>query len=133
MRVRHHDGTIPVDGHKGPSQRRRHDGRMDEAWVGVVAEVQERQVEEVEHQEELGPVKVGSDKEHDEAEMEQVVQDEVAANAGGGVNDIAVGREEVADVTCLENEKDDPAYNVSGQPRRRRRGDDAGSLTRKWR
>jgi hypothetical protein len=46
--------------------------------------------------------------------MEEVVQDEVAADAGGSVDNIAVGREEVADVTCLENEKDNPAYNVSG-------------------
>jgi hypothetical protein len=42
VRVGHHDGTIPVDGHKGPSQRRRHDGCMDETRVGVVAEVKER-------------------------------------------------------------------------------------------
>jgi hypothetical protein len=43
-----------------------------------VAEVERGQVEEVDDQDELGPYEVGSDEEHDEAEVEEIVRDEVA-------------------------------------------------------
>lgn len=47
MRVWDHDGAIPVDGDKGPGQRTRGDWRMNEARVGVVAEIQRAEVEEI--------------------------------------------------------------------------------------
>jgi hypothetical protein len=53
-------------------------------------------------------VKVRADKEHDKREMEEVVEDEVASNAGGSVDNVGVAREEVANVTSLENEQDNP-------------------------
>jgi len=34
---------------------------MDESWVGVVSEVQGRQIEEIDDQDELCPHEVGSD------------------------------------------------------------------------
>jgi hypothetical protein len=40
--------------------------------------------------------------------MEEVVEDEVASNAGGSVDNVGVAREEVANVTSLENEQDNP-------------------------
>lgn len=106
--VRNHQRTIPVQSHKGPCQRDRADGRVDEARVCVVAEVQRRQVEEVEHQDDFSPVEVGLDEEQDEAEVEEVVHDEVASHAGGGMDDVGVAREEVADVASLEDEENDP-------------------------
>lgn len=49
MWVRDHQCTVPVDGDKGPGQRAGRNGRVDEAWVGIVAEVEGAEVDEVEH------------------------------------------------------------------------------------
>ncbi len=106
--VRHHDGTIPVDGDKGPGERTRDDGGVDEARVGVVAEVERDEVDEVGDEHHLGPVKVRVDKEPDKEGVEEVVDDEVAADARGGVDNVGVAREEVANVAELEDEEDDP-------------------------
>lgn len=103
-----HEGTVPVDGHKRPGQRARDDGQMDEARVSVVAEVQRAQVEEVEDEEQLSPVEVRADKEHDEGEVEEVVQNEVASNARRSVHNVGIGGEEMGNVAALENEEDDP-------------------------
>ena len=103
-----HEGAIPVDGHKGPGQGSRHDGRVDEARVRVVAEVERGEVEEVEDEDDLGPVEVRADEEHDKGEVEEVVHDEVASHAGGGVDVGGVGREEVGNVAALEDEEHDP-------------------------
>ena len=45
-----------------------------------MTEVERRQVEEVDDQDHLSPNEVGSDKEHDEGEVEEGVDDEVAAH-----------------------------------------------------
>lgn len=50
MLVRHHDSSVPVDGDKGPGEGPRDGGRMDEARVRVVAEVERRQIDEVENE-----------------------------------------------------------------------------------
>ncbi len=107
--MRDHDGTVPVDGDKGPGERARDDGGVDEARVGVVAEVERDEVDEVEDEHHLGPVKVRVDKEVDEEGVQQVVDDEVAADARGGVDNLGVVGEEVANVAELEEEEDDPA------------------------
>lgn len=39
MLVRDHNGTVPEDGDKGPGQRSGDDGSVNEARVGIVAEV----------------------------------------------------------------------------------------------
>ena len=81
---------------------------MDEAWGGWVAEVQARQVEEVDDQDDLGPDEVAADEEHDEGELKEVVEDEVGSNRGGGVDVVSVGGEEVPDIADLEDEQEDP-------------------------
>ena len=53
-------------------------------------------------------MEVRADKEHDEAKVEEVVQDEVASDAGGGVDRVGVAGEEVGDVAKLEDEQADP-------------------------
>lgn len=111
--MRHHESTVPVDGDKSPGQGRGDDGGVDEARVGVVAEVEARQVDEVEDEDDLGPVEMRADKEHDEGEVEEVVEDEVAADAGGGVDGVGVLGEQVGDVAELEDEEEDPV-GVSG-------------------
>lgn len=49
-----------------------------------------------------------ADEEHDKGEVEEVVEDEVASNAGGGMNMSGIRREEVANVATLKDEEDDP-------------------------
>ena len=103
-----HNGTIPVDRDKGPGKGTRGDRRVDEAWVSVVAEVQGAQVEEVENEQQLGPAKVGSNEEHDEAKVEEVVDDEVGAHTRSGVHVVGIGGEEVRNVAKLHDEENDP-------------------------
>lgn len=78
-----------------------------------MAEIKRRKVNKVQNQDDLGPVEVGSDKEHNKGEVEEVIEDEVASNAGGSMNNVRVAREEVADVAGLEEEEDDPREGVS--------------------
>lgn len=106
--MRHHDGSIPVDGNKGPGKRGGHDGRVDEARIGVVAEVERAEVDEVDDEDQLSPVEVGADKEHDKGEVEEVVKNEVASNAGGSIDVVRVAGEEVGNVASLQDEENDP-------------------------
>jgi hypothetical protein len=108
VRVGNHQSTVPVNGNKSPGQRSRNNGRMDKSGVGVVAEVERGKIDEVENQNNLGPVEVRADKEHDKGEVEEVVEDEMASDAGSSVNDVRVAREEMSDVTSLEDEEDNP-------------------------
>lgn len=108
--VADHESTIPVDGHKGPSQGPGDNGGMDKARVSVVAEVKGAQVKEVENKDELCPDEVGTDEEHNECEMEEIVEDEVAADARCSVNVVGVGGEQVREVPKLEDKEDDPVY-----------------------
>lgn len=110
-----HDGTIPVDGDKGPGKRTRDDWSVDESWVGVVAEVERAEVGKVQDEENLSPGKVGSNKEHDKGEMEDVVDDEVASDAGSGMLDVGVLGEEMTDVTTLKNEENNPGRISMGR------------------
>lgn len=73
-----------------------------------MAEIERRKVNEVQDQDDFGPVEVRSDKEHDKGEVEEVVEDEVASNTGGSMNNVRVAREEVANVASLEEEEDNP-------------------------
>lgn len=108
MRVIYHQRTIPVDSDKRPGQRSRSDGRMDEAWGRVVAEIQDREVEEVGDEDDFGPDKVRAHKEHDKGKVEEIVEDEVAADAGGIVDSLLLTGEEVRDVSELEDKEADP-------------------------
>lgn len=45
-----------------------------------MAEVERRQVDEVDDQDQLSPDEVGSDEEHDKGEMEEIIENEVAAH-----------------------------------------------------
>lgn len=112
--MRYHDGTIPVNGDKGPSERAGDDRRVDEAWVGIVAEVQQSEVRKVKNEKQLGPVEVGADKKHDKSEVEEVVEDKVTADARGGVDNFLRLGEEVTNVAKLEDKEHDPAEVVSG-------------------
>lgn len=81
---------------------------MNEAWVSVVAEVEGAEVEEVDDENQLGPAKMRTNEEHHECKVEEIVGDEVRSNAGGGIDVVGVGGEEVGDVAELHDEEDDP-------------------------
>jgi hypothetical protein len=104
----HHDGTVPVDGNERPGQRGRYGRGVDESRVGVVAEVERGQVDKVEDKHHLGPEEVRADKKHDPSKVEEVVDNEVASNAGCGVNVLGVLGKEVGDVTELEDKEGNP-------------------------
>jgi len=73
-----------------------------------VAEVQRGQVDKVEDQDKLGKAEEGAHEQHDPSEMQQVVEDEVAADGAGLVDATSGVGEEVRDIDGLENEHDEP-------------------------
>jgi len=68
-----HNCTVPVYGNKGPSQRSGNDRNVDETWMGCMAEVQRREVEEVEHEKNLSPDEVATNEQHYKAERKKIV------------------------------------------------------------
>lgn len=54
-------------------------------------------------------MEVRADEKHDEGKVEQVVRDEVTPHAGGRMDMVGIAGEEVADITKLQDEKDDPS------------------------
>lgn len=87
------NGTVPVKSNKCPSQRSGNDWDVDESCVGVMAEVEGRQVEEVDNQDNLSPDEVPTDEEHNECEVQQVVENEMASNTRCGVYVVDIGGE----------------------------------------
>lgn len=69
----YHRRTIPKDGHICPRQRSGHDGNVDKAWIGRMAEIQRGQIEEIDNQEDLALPKEATDPQHDETECEEVI------------------------------------------------------------
>jgi len=104
----HHEGSVPVNGNKCPCKGSGNDWRVDEARIRVVAEVERRQIEKVENQDDFGPVKVRTNKEHHKGKVKEVVHDEVATDAGGGVNGFGVAGEEMRNITNLQDEENNP-------------------------
>lgn len=105
--MRHHDGTIPIYSYERPCQRAGHHGGMDEARVGMMTESQGRQVEEVNEKDELGPDEVAAGEEHHEGKLKQIVEDEMGTASTRSVDLLNIAREEVEDVSKLQNEQDD--------------------------
>jgi len=73
-----------------------------------MSEVQTRQVDKGNQENDLGPNKVAANEKHNEGELEQVEDDEVASNTGSCIDIVAILREEVANVSDLENEQNNP-------------------------
>ena len=98
MLGRDHDGTVPVQSNEGPGKGTRDSWHVDALGVRIMAEVQRREVEEVDDQQDLGPDEVRANEEHDPAKVKQVVEDEVATDRGGRVDRGGIAGEEVTDV-----------------------------------
>jgi len=113
------NGTVPVKSNKCPSQRSGNDWNVDESCVSVMAEIKGRQVEEVDDQDNLSPDEVPTDEEHNECEVEQVVEDEVASDTCCGVHVVGIFGEKVPDISDLEDEEKNPVDggndNVQGE------------------
>lgn len=55
------NSAVPVQSNKCPRQWPRNNWNVDKSWVGVVAEVEGGQVEEVDNEDQLSPTKVTAD------------------------------------------------------------------------
>ena len=108
VRVVQHQRAVPVQTHERPREGASGHGQVDEGRARAVQEVQVREVEEVDDLDDLGPDEVRAHEEHDEGEVQEVVEDEVAADVGGRRDVRGVPGEEVADVADLQEEDDDP-------------------------
>jgi hypothetical protein len=73
-----------------------------------VAEVERCQINKVEDENQLGPAKIASHKKHDKRELEEIIENEVTADGGGGVERVNIGGEEVGDITTLKDEQNNP-------------------------
>jgi len=78
---------------------------MYEPRMGVVPEIETGKIEEVDDEDELCPDEVGTDKKHDECEVEKVVDYEVRTNSSGSIDIVHVSREERPNVARLANEE----------------------------
>lgn len=103
-----HDGSVPVDGNKGPRKRPRYDWGMDESRISVVPKIHGAEIDKIDEQEYLSPSKTRANKEHHESRVKEVVDDEVASNAGGSMGSICVAGEEMGNVAELKNKEGDP-------------------------
>jgi len=81
---------------------------VNEWYRRGIAQVKEGEVAKVEDHNELGPDEVRADKEDDEGELEEVIQDEVASDAGSCMDIFGFGGEQIPDVADLEQEEEDP-------------------------
>jgi len=102
------DSSIPIQSIECPCQRSRDSSDMDESWMSRMSEVQSAEVEEVDDQDDLSDEEMSSDEEHDEGELEKVVEDEVASNTSCSLYFLHVLREEVPQVNNLEEEEGQP-------------------------
>lgn len=114
--VRDHDSSVPIYRHKGPRQRARDGRQMDESGIHVVAEVERREVDEVDDQHNLGQDKVRADEQHHPGEVKQVIDNEVASHRACRIDCLDFGGEEVADVSELQDENDKPVLRKRQYP-----------------
>jgi len=73
-----------------------------------VADVQGGQVEEVDDQDDLSPAEMSADKQHDECELQEVVENEVASNTSSSIDIVGITREEMPNISDLQEENDNP-------------------------
>jgi len=106
------NGTIPVQSNECPCKRTAGGWDMDESGIGVVAEIEGRQVEEIDDQDHLSPDEVGANKQHDECKLQQVVENEMTADTSSSLNVVIVIREEVPHVPNLEDEENKPGKKL---------------------
>jgi len=102
------DGAIPVQSNECPCKRPTCGWDVDESRMCVVAEIEGRQVEEIDDQNHLSPDEVSANKQHDKGKLQEVVKDEVTSDTSGSLNIVIVIREEVPHVTDLEEEEGEP-------------------------
>lgn len=83
--------------------------------MGGMAEIQRRQVEEVDNQQNFRPEKVGASEEHNPTKLEKIVEDEMTSNRSGRIDKVCVCGEQMPDVTDLKDEQHNPKKLISIQ------------------
>lgn len=81
---------------------------MNETSTSIVAEIKRWEVEEIENENELSPMEVGANEEHDKGKVEEVVHDKVTTDAGSGIDGVGIAGEEVSNIAKLQDEENDP-------------------------
>lgn len=101
-------GAHPVQGSEVPCQGTGNDANVDQARCRGVAEIRERQVEEVDDNQEFGDPVPSTHVQVYEAEEEEVVRDEMASDVDGSSSvDFILGCEAVH-TRKLQGEEDEP-------------------------
>lgn len=110
MRV-HRLRANPVQCDKVPGQRSGHGSDVDRAGRSAVPEVGERQVEEVDDDEQLGEPEVRADPQVQETEEKEVRRDVVGADVGGCIDVHGIFRIERVGVDELQEKDDNPVLS----------------------
>jgi len=81
-----HDSAVEEHCYERETQRPSHHGIMDEKGHLEVLEVERGQVEQVQYEDDLRDPEMGVHPQEDECRLQEVVEDEVGADVGGGVD-----------------------------------------------
>lgn len=114
--------TVPEQGHQRPGERPGDGGEMHQSREGAMTPVRGVQIQVVGDEDDLRAPVVVPGPEEDPGEDEQVVQDEVGADVGGGGDDGRVSVEEMVDIAQLGEEQENPENFRDDRALRERRG-----------
>lgn len=103
-----HGSSIPEQSNVTPRQRSRDNRDMNETRGLRMSEVEKSLIDEVRYQDQFTLPEETSYPAHDEAEVCQIVEDEVGTDIGSRGDPFDVGREQVIDVSTLKEKEDDP-------------------------
>lgn len=95
----HGDSTIPEQRHQRPGKGPRDCGQMDQRGQCTVSPVSRMLVDQVGHQDNLGPPEVAPSPEENPSEDEQVVENKMRTHVGGRRHDRGIFMEKMVDIT----------------------------------
>lgn len=80
------NGSVPVQSIECPRQGPRYGWDVNQSRMGCMTEVKGGEVEEVDDQDDLRNQEMTTDEQHDECELEKVVENEVASDPSSSLN-----------------------------------------------
>ena len=109
----HRDSSVPEQRRQSPGVGSRNGRQVHESGESAMAPVGDSLVDKVGDEDDLGPPEVVAGPQQDPGNDEDVVQDEVRGDVGGGGYQGRVFAEQMPDIAELGEEEKDPA-TVSG-------------------
>lgn len=82
--------AVPEQGHQSPGEGPSNGGQVHQRWQGAVTPVGDMLIDKVGHEDDLRAPEVVAGPEQDPGEDEEVVQDEMRSDVGGGGHDCRV-------------------------------------------